>query len=165
MPGQTLIPIDEASANALIDLLHRSRNCPPSSELPADNDAHDEILVPLTVAGDLIGYLVLERIGPDRFTPEDNEIIKTFANQAAVAITNAQLYMAQREEAWVSTALLQVAEATARATTLDRSAEHRRPHHPAAGRRGMERRAAGRRTATPSAWSKSPGSIPTLARR
>ena len=73
----------------------------------------------MTIAGDPIGYLVLERIGPDRFTPEDKEIISTFANQAAVAITNAQLYMAQREEAWVSTALLQVAEATARATDLD----------------------------------------------
>jgi len=90
-----------------------------SSNDSGKDDPHDDILTPLMVAGEPIGYLVLERRGPDRFTPEDREIIATFANQAAVAITNAQLYMAQREEAWVSTALLQVAEATARASSLD----------------------------------------------
>ncbi len=109
------IPASEVSDERLIDLLHRLNAHPEeSSALP-----HDEILVPLTIAGERIGFLVLERIGADHFTPEDTEIITTFANQAAVAITNAQLYMAQREEAWVSTALLQVAEATARATDLD----------------------------------------------
>ena len=109
------IPAGAVDDERLIDLLHRLNAHPDQSRA----EPHDEILVPLTIAGDRIGYLVLERIGPDRFTPEDTEIITTFANQAGVAITNAQLYMAQREEAWVSTALLQVAEATARATDLD----------------------------------------------
>lgn len=121
----TVIPAAEATAPRLIDLLHllnAHTAYPPepgSEAAESESDPHDEILVPLTVAGDLIGYLALERIGADRFSPEDQEIISTFANQAAVAITNAQLYMAQREEAWISTALLQVAEATARATSLD----------------------------------------------
>ncbi|NDJ77851.1 MAG: GAF domain-containing protein [Chloroflexi bacterium] len=107
------VPADSATEGRLGALLHRvnARSEP--------GDPHDLIMVQLTVAGEPIGYLVLERNGPDDFSPEDSEIINTFANQAAVAITNAQLYMAQREEAWVSTALLQVAEATARATTLD----------------------------------------------
>ncbi len=128
---QTFIPAAEATPERLIDLLHRlnrfTANSPheEQDDEPHDlqhdlyDEPHDEILVPLTVAGDLIGYLVLERIGADRFSDEDHEIINTFANQAAVAITNAQLYMAQREEAWISTALLQVAEATARETTLE----------------------------------------------
>ncbi len=109
------IPFDEATDQRLGDLIHRLNTHPEEAEAVA----HDDILVPLRVAGEPIGYLAIERIGPDRFTPEENEIIATFANQAAVAITNAQLYMAQREEAWVSNALLQVAEATARATNLD----------------------------------------------
>ena len=109
------IPFDEATDQRLGDLIHRLNTHPEEAEAIA----HDDILVPLRVAGEPIGYLAIERIGPDRFTPEENEIIATFANQAAVAITNAQLYMAQREEAWVSNALLQVAEATARATNLD----------------------------------------------
>ncbi|WP_119066765.1 GAF domain-containing protein [Aggregatilinea lenta] len=105
---------DEVSEDRLLDMLHRLYSHAHDADA-----AHDEILVPLTVAGESIGTLIIERIGADRFTPEDKEIISTFASQAAIAITNAQLYMAQREEAWVSTALLQVAEATARATTLD----------------------------------------------
>jgi len=109
------IPFEERGEARLFDLLHRLNADPEASA----QLAHDEMLVELTIAGDPIGYLVLERIGQDRFTPEDKEIITTFANQAAVAITNAQLYMAQREEAWVSTALLQVAEATALAVDLD----------------------------------------------
>lgn len=107
------IPEDEVSEARLFVLMHDL----------VDHDhgigpEPDQIMTPLTIAGDTIGYLVLERAPADTFTPEDREIITTFANQAAVAITNAQLYMAQREEAWVSTALLQVAEATTRATDL-----------------------------------------------
>ncbi len=108
------LPASEITDAQLIDLLHRI-----NTRAQTPNQLHDEMLVRLSIAGKVIGYLVMERVEQDRFTPEDKEIIATFANQAAVAITNAQLYMAQREEAWVSTALLQVAEATARATDLD----------------------------------------------
>ncbi|MCZ7538509.1 MAG: GAF domain-containing protein [Anaerolineae bacterium] len=107
------IPADEISDARLIALLH-----PPDLDESAAA-SHDEIVVQLAIAGAPIGFLAVERVELDRFTPEDREIITTFANQAAVAITNARLYMAQREEAWISTALLQVAEATARATDLD----------------------------------------------
>ena len=49
-----------------------------------------------------------------QFPQGEVELITTFASQAAVAIDNARRYTAQREQAWISTALLQVAEATAR---------------------------------------------------
>ncbi len=107
------IPAGEISDARLIALLH-----PPDLD-ESVAASHDEIVVQLAIAGAPIGYLAVERVELERFTPEDREIITTFANQAAVAITNARLYMAQREEAWISTALLQVAEATARATDLD----------------------------------------------
>lgn len=110
-----IIHAEDVTDDQLLALLHRLT----LSSADDEGNPHDEILVPLTVAGEPIGYLIVQRASPERFTPEENEIITTFANQAAVAITNAQLYMAQREEAWISTALLQVAEATARATTLD----------------------------------------------
>jgi GAF domain-containing protein len=107
------IPAAEISDARLIGLLHTLGR---GETIPSE---HDEIVVPLAIAGALIGFLTVERVGLERFTPEDREIITTFANQAAVAITNARLYMAQREEAWISTALLQVAEATARASDVD----------------------------------------------
>ncbi len=108
--------ITDERLNALLQAIRAHDDDPPAGP---DDPPGDSLLAPLMVAGEPTGYLLLAVQGPDRFSPEDKEIITTFANQAAVAITNAQLYMAQREEAWVSTALLQVAEATARATTLD----------------------------------------------
>ncbi|NDJ84874.1 MAG: GAF domain-containing protein [Chloroflexi bacterium] len=81
--------------------------------------AGDLLSKPLSISDQSIGYLSIKRAGPQNFTSEETEIINTFANQAAVAIMNAQLYMAQKEEAWVSTALLQVAEATGQATNPD----------------------------------------------
>ncbi len=108
------IPEDEISETRLFALMHRMVEHDHS-----DGPVPDKMMISLTIAGENIGYLVLERVESETFTPEDREIITTFANQAAVAITNAQLYMAQREEAWISTALLQVAEATTRATDLD----------------------------------------------
>ncbi len=84
----------------------------------ADALNYEHRFVPLILGEDLIGYLALDyRRG--RFTADDLDIINAFAMQSAMAIANAQLYMAQREEAWVSTALLQVAEATGRAESLD----------------------------------------------
>jgi len=74
----------------------------------ATNDDH--LLIPLTLGEDSIGYLAADyRAG--RLSADDLEMINAFATQSAMAIANAHLYMAQQEEAWVTTALLQVAEA------------------------------------------------------
>lgn len=72
----------------------------------------------LLVDGAHVGYLITDRLnGP--FSADEVELVAAFASQAAVGIDNANLYTAQREQAWVSTALLQVAEAMARAPELD----------------------------------------------
>ncbi len=109
------VPDDEHLTENVETLMHLME--PP--ENLTDITQHDHLYVPLQVGGEDIGVLGIDRVGPDQFSPEDVEIIGTFANQAAVAIANAQLYMAQKEEAWISTALLQVAEATGRSTNLD----------------------------------------------
>ncbi|NDJ33448.1 MAG: GAF domain-containing protein [Chloroflexi bacterium] len=69
------------------------------------------IAVPLSVSGDLIGFLIVEELEGETISDADLEIVLTFANQAAVALNNARLYESQQAEAWVTTALLQVAEA------------------------------------------------------
>ncbi|MFC1959975.1 GAF domain-containing protein [Chloroflexota bacterium] len=79
---------------------------------------HECYLVPLAVGADSLGYLALSHTR-GKLTSDDLEIINAFAIQSALAIANAQLYMTEREEAWVSTALLQVAESTGRATSLN----------------------------------------------
>jgi GAF domain-containing protein len=97
------------------------------SELDHQSAYHDLVNLPdphaclgavLALQGEHLGYLVVDRAGQTRFPRGEVELIAAFAAQAAVAIANARLYTAQREQAWVSTALLQVAEATARATEL-----------------------------------------------
>jgi sigma-B regulation protein RsbU (phosphoserine phosphatase) len=89
---------------------------------PEGSDAqlpqHKHLYVPLSLGDELLGYLAIDYV-TGHFSQDDLEIINAFATQSAMAIANAQLYMAQREEAWVSTALLQVAESTARTAALD----------------------------------------------
>src|SRR5260221_7755067 len=108
------VPADAKITEHIEALLHQIE-APEAAESPL----HDHLYVGLQVGGKDIGVLGIDRLGADHFSPEDVEIINTFASQAAVAIANAQLYMAQKEEAWVSSALLQVAEATGRSTNLD----------------------------------------------
>lgn len=85
----------------------------------SEADTNQYIFTPLLVVDQTLGYLAVSRRDHDKFSSEEIEIVRTFANQAAIAITNAQLYTAQAEEAWMSNALRQVAEATGRATSLD----------------------------------------------
>ncbi len=48
--------------------------------------------LPLLAQGDVIGFLTLYFTRPHRFKPAEIELLKTFASQAALAITSARLY-------------------------------------------------------------------------
>jgi signal transduction histidine kinase len=51
------------------------------------------ILVPLRIAGELIGTLSVFRFGKDTgYTPEDEDFLQDLADRAALALNNAQLY-------------------------------------------------------------------------
>jgi GAF domain-containing protein len=100
----------------------------PFGEVDDQREYHDLLDLPephaclgavLTLQGEHLGYLVVDRVGLAAFPVEEQELIAAFAAQASVAIENARLYTAQREHAWVSTALLQVAEAMAQSTELE----------------------------------------------
>jgi serine phosphatase RsbU (regulator of sigma subunit)/putative methionine-R-sulfoxide reductase with GAF domain len=67
--------------------------------------------VPLSVGGDQIGAVVVDQPHHWMVSASDYEIVAAFANQAAIAISNSRLYAAQQAEAYVTTVLLQVAEA------------------------------------------------------
>lgn len=82
-------------------------------------DPHACLAATLVLQDEHLGYLVVDRLGAKQFPAEEAELIGAFASQASVAIENARLYTAQREQAWVSTALLQVAEALAQAAGLE----------------------------------------------
>jgi serine phosphatase RsbU (regulator of sigma subunit) len=72
------------------------------------------ILLPLLAKGEVEGALVVGQVpGETPFTTHRIRLMTGIANQAALAVESAMLSAAQQEEAWVSTALLQVAESVA----------------------------------------------------
>ncbi|MBN1580078.1 MAG: GAF domain-containing protein [Anaerolineae bacterium] len=77
-----------------------------------------ELAVPLKVESRVLGVLDVESDRTDAFSQDDLFILQTLASSIAMAIEDARLYAAQREEAWVTTALLQVAEATSKLSNL-----------------------------------------------
>jgi GAF domain-containing protein len=85
-------------------------------QFPADYSA---IAAPLRVGDQPRGLLVLAHRTAGRYGSEARAMTAAFASYAAVAIENARLYEEAHEQAWVSTVLLQVAEATQSLTDLN----------------------------------------------
>ncbi len=77
-----------------------------------------ELAVPLRVGATVIGVLDVQSDELHDFDDDDLFVIRTLADQIAIAIESANAYMAQQEEAWTLNALLQIAENIGRATTL-----------------------------------------------
>ena len=87
--------------------------------LPDQRDVASEVAVPLKVAGQVVGVLDVQNDAADAFDAEDVFILRTLADQLAMALENARLYQTQQEEAWVLNALLQVAQNIAQASDLE----------------------------------------------
>ncbi|MFQ5575497.1 MAG: SpoIIE family protein phosphatase [Anaerolineae bacterium] len=79
---------------------------------------HSALGAVLEVDENVLGVLVLVHRQPNRFGREARRLVEIFAGNAAIIIENTELYHRAREQAWISTALLQVAEATRSLQTL-----------------------------------------------
>jgi serine phosphatase RsbU (regulator of sigma subunit)/putative methionine-R-sulfoxide reductase with GAF domain len=78
-----------------------------------------ELAVPLRFGDQSVGVLDVQSAEAGRFQESDLFVIRTLADQIAVAIESARAFTAQREEAWTLNSLLQVAENIAQASSLD----------------------------------------------
>jgi serine phosphatase RsbU (regulator of sigma subunit)/putative methionine-R-sulfoxide reductase with GAF domain len=78
-------------------------------------DTRAELAVPLIVEGEVLGVLDVQSTETGAFGPDDLFVLTTLADQVAVAVNSARAYEAQQEEAWLTTVMLQVAEATGQA--------------------------------------------------
>lgn len=74
-------------------------------------DVRSELAVPLKIEDRVLGVLDVQSDTLGDLDDEDQFTLTTLADQLAIAIEEAQLYVAQRETAWITTGLLQVAEA------------------------------------------------------
>ncbi len=81
---------------------------------------HEMLLLPLLAQGELLGVMMVDYAGrAHSFSQRMIDMLTGIANQAAMVIQSARLVQAQQEEAYVSMALLQVAEAISRSTDLE----------------------------------------------
>jgi two-component system sensor histidine kinase HydH len=82
----------------------RAINVPDTSQDPryvslhAERASRSELCVPMKVGERVIGVLNVESVGPDRFTPADQQLLQTLANQTGVAVENARLYRRLQEQ-------------------------------------------------------------------
>ncbi len=84
--------------------------------MPQDYSA---IAVPLHTGDEIFGMLTLAHHTSNRYGSETQNITSAFASYAAIAIENTRLYASSQEQAWISTILLQVTQATQSLTNLD----------------------------------------------
>ncbi len=113
-------PIDpDINAALVLDAL--TSQDPVIRATPAPNDPlaaalgfpkdYSAIAAPLRLGEQNLGVLVLIHHTAGRYGNEASSMAATFSSYAAVAIENTRLYEDAHEQAWVSTVLLQVAEA------------------------------------------------------
>ncbi|MBN1678792.1 MAG: PAS domain S-box protein [Anaerolineae bacterium] len=74
---------------------------------------------PISLGGEVIGFLSLDSSTPGFFTPGQADRLQGFANQAANAIQNAQLFTAEREQRALAEALRDTASAVNSTLELD----------------------------------------------
>ena len=75
-------------------------NDPFASTIPGTPDVDESMLaVPLTYGADLIGVVVLSKLGIDQFDDQDLRLLEVLASHAAVAVENARLLKSEREAA------------------------------------------------------------------
>jgi phosphoserine phosphatase RsbU/P len=85
-------------------------------DFPMDYSA---IAAPLRLKGEPFGLLVLAHHTSSRYGHEAQSMTETFASYAAISIENTRLYESAHDQAWISTVLLQVSEATQSVNNLD----------------------------------------------
>ena len=78
-----------------------------------------EIAIPLRTQEEIVGVLDVQSEQEDVFTPEEVQVLEALAAQVAIAIQNARLFARQREQAWLTSAQLQVVDTIARSHSSD----------------------------------------------
>ncbi len=108
-PGEGLVGkvIEDRRAIIIPDV----RNEPQFVEHPAVSKLRSALLVPLLVADQLIGVLSVDKAAPNGFSETDLVILSTLADQSAVAIDNARLFEAEREQRALAESLRDLAGA------------------------------------------------------
>ena len=83
---------------------------------------HAEAVIPLVVDKDLLGILDVQARDVNAFSQQEQMVLEALAAGVATAIHRAEQFAVQREQAWLTTAQLQVAEALSHSENVDDAA-------------------------------------------
>jgi len=99
----------------------RQPNAPsgPIAEIYNLPPEYSAIAAPLSTGQEILGMLMLVHHTAGRYGLETEKITSAFGSYAAIGIENARLFEESQEQAWISTILLQVAQATQSLTDLN----------------------------------------------
>ena len=81
--------------------------------------AESLLAVPLRYGADVVGVLVISKLGLDQFDADDQRLLEVLAGHASVAFVNARLYEAERREAKGAKALLELSRELSSGMQLD----------------------------------------------
>lgn len=81
------------------------------------------LAVPLRYGADVMGVLVISKLGLDQFDADDQRLLEVLAGHASVALVNARLYEAERREAQGAKALLELSRELSSGMQLDEVVE------------------------------------------
>jgi serine phosphatase RsbU (regulator of sigma subunit)/putative methionine-R-sulfoxide reductase with GAF domain len=113
-PGDGLIGTAVATRQTVIsnDTAHDERYL--SGQEALEQSTRSEMAIPLQVDGELLGVLDVQSQQVGFFTSVEKMTLETLAAEVSIAINKVQQLARQREQAWLTTAQLQVAEAIGR---------------------------------------------------
>jgi serine phosphatase RsbU (regulator of sigma subunit)/putative methionine-R-sulfoxide reductase with GAF domain len=111
--------IGSAAAQSQTILVNNVQNEPRYQCVDALDETCSELVVPLLLDNELVGVLDVQSDQVDAFGPDDLFILEAMADQIALAIHVARLYEAERQQAWLSMALLQIADTTSQVSHMD----------------------------------------------
>ncbi len=86
---------------------------------PLENSTLSEMALPLIVDGEVVGVLDVQSPKAGVFTRIEKMTLEALASEVAISISKLRQLARQREQAWLTTAQLQVAEAVSRSTDLE----------------------------------------------
>jgi diguanylate cyclase (GGDEF)-like protein len=99
-----------AAARAESLLVNDALHCEFAVDIPGTDDIDESMIaVPLCYGSRTIGVIVISKLGVDQFDEDDVRLLEVLAGHASVAVENARLYEAQRNEAENAKASLEIA--------------------------------------------------------
>jgi diguanylate cyclase (GGDEF)-like protein len=95
-------------------------NCDIGVQVEGTETIEESLLaVPLRFGAQVVGVIVVSKLGLDQFDADDLRLLEVLAGHASVAVVNARLYESQRREADMAKALLELSRELSATTELD----------------------------------------------